>query len=74
MAAAGAMETVMAVLTMHEGKVPPTRNHTSPDPEVNLNVVTEARKEKIDVMTKHSFGLGGQNAVLVLKAWDATDA
>lgn len=70
MAAAGAMETVMAVLTIHEGMLPPTRNYTSPDPEVGLNVVTEAHAADIDVMTKHSFGLGGQNAVLVLKRWD----
>lgn len=70
MAAAGAMETVMAVLTMHEGMLPPTRNHTSPDPDVGLNVVTDARAADIDVMTKHSFGLGGQNAVLVLRRWN----
>jgi 3-oxoacyl-[acyl-carrier-protein] synthase II len=74
MAAAGAMETVMAVLTMHEGVIPPTRNQTSPDPDVGLDIVTEAREEKIGVMTKHSFGLGGQNAVLVLKAWYPADA
>lgn len=74
MAAAGAMETVMAVLTVHEGTLPPTRNQTSPDPEVGLNIVTEARDEQIDVMTKHSFGLGGQNAVLVLKRWDEASA
>lgn len=74
MAAAGAMETVMAVLTLYEGMLPPTRNHTSPDPEVGLNVVSQAREAEIDVMTKHSFGLGGQNAVLVLRKWDASRA
>lgn len=74
MAAAGAMETVVAVMTLHEGVIPPTRNYRNPDPEIGLDIVTEARKADVRVMTKHSFGLGGQNAVLVLKAWDGADA
>lgn len=74
MAAAGAMESVMAVLTLFEGKIPPTRNHTAPDPEVGLNIVSEAKDAVIRAMTKHSFGLGGQNAALVLKAWDPAGA
>jgi 3-oxoacyl-[acyl-carrier-protein] synthase II len=71
MAASGALETAMAVFTMHEQRIPLTRNHTNPDPEVGLNVVTESQSADIRAMTKHSFGLGGQNAVLVLKRWDA---
>ncbi len=71
MAASGALETAMAVFTMHEQRIPLTRNHTDPDPEVGLNVVTESQPADIRAMTKHSFGLGGQNAVLVLKRWDA---
>jgi 3-oxoacyl-[acyl-carrier-protein] synthase II len=74
MAAAGAMESVMAVLTLFEGKIPPTRNHTDPDPEVGLNIVSEAKDAVIRAMTKHSFGLGGQNAALVLKAWNPAGA
>lgn len=71
MAASGALETSMAVFTMHEQMIPLTRNQTEPDPEVGLNVVTASQKADIRAMTKHSFGLGGQNAVLVLKRWDA---
>jgi 3-oxoacyl-[acyl-carrier-protein] synthase II len=70
MAAAGALETVCAVMTLAEGVIPPTRNHRTPDPEVGLNIVDKAREADVKVMTKHSFGLGGQNAVLVLRAWD----
>lgn len=71
MAASGALESAMAVFTMHEQTVPPTRNQDQPDPEVNLNIVTAPQKADIRAMTKHSFGLGGQNAVLILKRWDA---
>lgn len=74
MAAAGALETVMSVKTLEEGRIPPTRNYLHPDPEIGLDVVSEARDANIRVMTKHSFGLGGQNAVLVLRAWDEASA
>jgi 3-oxoacyl-[acyl-carrier-protein] synthase II len=74
MGASGALETVMGVLTLFEGKIPPTRNHIAPDPAVGLNIVGEVREAAIRVMTKHSFGLGGQNAALVLKAWSPAGA
>lgn len=71
MAASGALESAMSVFTMHEQKVPLTLNYTDPDPEIGLNVIAESQPAEIRAMTKHSFGLGGQNAVLVLKRWDA---
>lgn len=70
MAASGALETAMAVFTMHEQQIPLTRNQTKPDPDVGLNIVSESGPAEIRAMTKHSFGLGGQNAVLILKRWD----
>jgi len=67
MAAAGALETIVAIKTLVEGRIPPTRNYNNPDPEVNLDIVgNTARDADISIMTKHSFGLGGQNACLVL--------
>lgn len=74
MAAAGALETVAAVMTLAEGVIPPTRNQRNPDPEIGLDIVDEARKADVNVLTKHSFGLGGQNAVLVLRKWDGAAA
>jgi len=70
MASAGALETIVAVKTLVEGRIPPTRNYRTPDPDVNLNIVSnEAQDANISVMTKHSFGLGGQNACLVLRTY-----
>ena len=67
LAAAGALETIVAINTLVESRIPPTRNHRNPDPEVNLDIVgNTARNADISIMTKHSFGLGGQNACLVL--------
>lgn len=67
MGAAGAIETVAAVLTIAEGQIPPTLNFRDPDPKIGLDVVHgAARAVAVEVLTKHSFGLGGQNACLVL--------
>ncbi len=67
MGAAGAIETVVAALSVAEGCVPPTRNYRTPDPAIRLDIVHGGpRPVDINVATKHSFGLGGQNACLVL--------
>ena len=72
MAAAGALETVAAIYSIRDGRIPPTRNYRTPDPDVDLDIVgNEAREATIDVMTKHSFGLGGQNACLVIRRFDS---
>ena len=70
MAAAGALETITAIKTLVEQKIPPTRNYTTPDPEVNLNIIgNESQDADITYLTKHSFGLGGQNACLVIRTY-----
>ncbi|MBA2277058.1 MAG: beta-ketoacyl-[acyl-carrier-protein] synthase II, partial [Chloroflexia bacterium] len=71
MAAAGALESVAAILTVHHRCIPPTLNYQTPDPSIDLNVVHgEPLAAEVHAMTKHSFGLGGQNAVLVLGRYE----
>jgi 3-oxoacyl-[acyl-carrier-protein] synthase II len=70
MASAGALETIAAVKTLHEQVIPPTRNHRNPDPEIGLDIVSiESRKASVSAISKHSFGLGGQNACLILQRY-----
>ncbi|MDQ3693661.1 MAG: beta-ketoacyl-[acyl-carrier-protein] synthase family protein [Chloroflexota bacterium] len=72
MGAAGAIETVAAVLTIADGRIPPTLNYRTPDPKIGLDIVHGgAVAATVNVMTKHSFGLGGQNACLVLGRYAA---
>ncbi|MGH2562760.1 MAG: beta-ketoacyl-ACP synthase II [Thermomicrobiales bacterium] len=67
MGAAGAIETIVAIRTMAEQCIPPTRNYRHPDPAIDLDVVHgQPRAASFDILTKHSFGLGGQNACLVI--------
>jgi 3-oxoacyl-[acyl-carrier-protein] synthase II len=65
--ATGAVEAVACVMSIQEGIIHPTINYETPDPECDLDYVpNEARQTEVKVAMVNSFGLGGQNAVLVL--------
>jgi 3-oxoacyl-[acyl-carrier-protein] synthase II len=67
MGGAGAIEAVVCVLTIRDQIVHPTTNLEQPDPECDLDYVPgAARPAKVRVTLSNSFGLGGQNACLVL--------
>jgi 3-oxoacyl-[acyl-carrier-protein] synthase II len=66
--AAGAVETVAAILVMNKGIIHPTINYETPDPECDLDYVPNAaRPAQVNVCLKNSFGLGGENCCLVLR-------
>ncbi|MGB7114660.1 MAG: beta-ketoacyl synthase N-terminal-like domain-containing protein, partial [Anaerolineales bacterium] len=70
MGAAGAMEAIACTLAIRHDLIHPTINYETPDPECDLNYVpNEALATKVDVALSNSFGLGGQNACLVLKKY-----
>jgi 3-oxoacyl-[acyl-carrier-protein] synthase II len=69
--AAGAVEAVFTVLATRDGKVPPTINYESADPECDLDYVpNEARDVDVKVAVSNSFGFGGHNACIVVRRWD----
>jgi len=71
-AGAGAIESVATVMTLRHGVIPPTINYETPDPECDLDCVpNKARPADIRIALKNSFGMGGQNACLVLGRYDA---
>lgn len=68
MAAGGALELIAAVLGMEYGFVPPTINYETPDPDCDLDYVpNRARDIKLRTALSNSFGLGGQNASLIVR-------
>jgi beta-ketoacyl-acyl-carrier-protein synthase II len=68
MGAAGALEALACILAIHRGWIPPTINYEFPDPECDLDYVpNQARQAQVNVTLSNSFGLGGQNACLVLR-------
>lgn len=68
--AAGGVESVACVRMLQTGKIAPTINYQTPDPDCDLDYVpNEARDAKISVAMSNSLGFGGQNASLVFKAY-----
>lgn len=66
--AAGAAEVAFSVLTLEHQMVPPTANLTHLDPRISIQVADQPVSRRIEVAVSHSFGFGGQNAVLVVTA------
>jgi 3-oxoacyl-[acyl-carrier-protein] synthase II len=73
MGAAGAIEAMVSVLTIRDGRVHPTINLHTPDPECDLDYVpNEQRAATVDVVLSNSFAFGGHNAALVVGRFDST--
>ncbi len=69
--AAGAIEAMACVQSIRHGILPPTTNLEVPDPECDLDYVPlVARKADVRTTLSNSFGLGGQNACLVLRRFE----
>ena len=67
MGAAGAIEAAVCALSLHHQILHPTINYEEPDPECDLDYVpNQARTAQVHLTLSNSFGLGGQNACLVL--------
>jgi 3-oxoacyl-[acyl-carrier-protein] synthase II len=66
--AAGGVETIATVLSLHHGLLPPTINYETPDPECDLDYVpNQARKVDVEVALNNAFGFGGTNATLAFR-------
>ena len=66
--AAGAVETVAALLAIEDGIVHPTINQFVPDPECDLNTVpNKAVKAEVNKVLINNFGFGGHNGVLAIE-------
>ncbi|MFG2632236.1 beta-ketoacyl-[acyl-carrier-protein] synthase family protein [Streptomyces sp. NPDC048473] len=67
--AAGALEAIATLLSLEHQLIPPTANLERLDPAIDLDVVAGVpRPVRMAAAVSNSFGFGGQNAVLVLRA------
>lgn len=72
LAAAGALEGVVSVLTLRNQLIPPTAGTTVVDPEIGLDVVIGApRAATVDVVLSNSFGFGGHNGSVVFRRFES---
>jgi 3-oxoacyl-[acyl-carrier-protein] synthase II len=70
--AAGAVEAVVSVLSVHHDLVPPTINHFTDDPEIDsqLNLTfNSAQKRSVNAALSNTFGFGGHNASIIFKKY-----
>ena len=69
--ATGAVEAIIASLSLQNGKVHPTINLTNPDPECDLNYVPDGTVDSdIKYAMSNSLGFGGHNASLLFKKYE----
>ncbi len=69
--AAGGVESVFSVLTIQHGMIPGTINLTDPDPECDLDYMTDGpRSCDVHSVLCNSFGFGGTNASVVFKRFE----
>jgi beta-ketoacyl ACP synthase len=63
--AVGAVESILTVLALRDGVIPPTLNLKNLDPEIDLDVVAgEPRHGDFKYAVNNSFGFGGHNVAL----------
>ncbi|MDJ0412378.1 beta-ketoacyl-[acyl-carrier-protein] synthase II [Rhodococcus sp. 05-2254-5] len=62
--AVGAVEAILAMLSIRESVVPPTLNLDNQDPAIDLDVVGSQRRQQIDYALSTSIGFGGHNVAL----------
>jgi 3-oxoacyl-(acyl-carrier-protein) synthase len=70
MGAAGAFEGVASVLSLLHQTIPGTLNYTDPDPEIQINIVTQTIEKKFKYALSNNIGLGGHNAAVIFKRYD----
>lgn len=67
--ATGAVELIISALALKNGIIPPTVHLDSPDPECDLDYTPHtARQFQADIAISNTFGFGGQNATVALRA------
>jgi 3-oxoacyl-[acyl-carrier-protein] synthase II len=69
--ASGGIESVVSVLVLGSGKVPPTINQFDPDPECDLDFIpNQLQAYDVRYALSNSFGFGGHNVSILFKRYD----
>jgi len=67
--ASGAIEIIASVMSLVDGAIHPTINYETPDPDCDLDYVPNVGRDfkGLKTVLSNSFGLGGQNATIILR-------
>lgn len=70
-AGSGALELIGCILSLRDQVLPPTINYKVPDPECDLDYVTEGKRNvRLQNIMSNSFAFGGSNAVLIVSKYE----
>ncbi len=70
-AGSGALELIGCIRSLRDQIVPPTINYKIPDPECDLDYVTEGKRAlPLKNIMSNSFAFGGSNAVLIVGKYE----
>jgi len=70
--AAGAIESIAAIISINEGFIPPTINHYNQDGEINSNLnltLNKFQNRNVNIAMSNTFGFGGHNTSIVFKKY-----
>ncbi len=71
MGAAGAVEGIFTVLSVHHQVAPATINYLEPDPDIDLDIVHGTSREmRIRYAMSDNIGLGGHNGAVIFKHYE----
>ena len=72
--AAGAVESIAALLALQHQLIPPTINHFTDDEVLDSGInftFNKAQSRPVDIVLSNTFGFGGHNTSIVYKKWQA---
>lgn len=72
--AAGAVEAIASILAIQKGIIPPTINNQNFDEDLDAKLnftLNKAQKRDVKAIMSNTFGFGGHNASIILKAYEA---
>tara|TARA_B110000977_G_scaffold129844_1_gene165610 strand:- start:639 stop:1892 length:1254 start_codon:yes stop_codon:yes gene_type:complete len=72
--AAGAVEAIASILAIQKGIIPPTINNENFDENIDRKMnftLNKAQKKEVNAIMSNTFGFGGHNASIILKAYKA---
>lgn len=70
MGASGAIEAIVCALAIEDDLIPPTINYKYFDPDCDLDYVpNEARRARVNTVISNSFGVGNNNATIVMRSF-----
>jgi 3-oxoacyl-[acyl-carrier-protein] synthase II len=70
--AAGAVESIICVKVINEGKIPPTINFNEFDPQIDPNIKITPNKmieAEVNIALNINYGFGGHNSAVIFKKY-----